>query len=68
VPCHADVILKILKEKEEACEEMSEDEEDMDCAEQYEHGCDDCPDYDCPYRDYWWKDPMEDSEEMEEED
>jgi len=33
-----------------------EDQEDGTCAEQYEHGCDDCPDYDCPFRDYWWKD------------
>lgn len=37
---------------------MSEEEE-TDCAEQYEHGCDDCPDYDCPYRDTSWTDPTD---------
>jgi hypothetical protein len=38
---------------------MEDEEEDFDCSEQYEHGCDDCPEYDCPYRDYTWEDPNE---------
>jgi hypothetical protein len=37
---------------------MSEEEYES-CAEQYEHGCEDCEDYDCPYRDDVWEDPNE---------
>jgi hypothetical protein len=46
--------------------DMQEDEDDMiSCAEQYEHGCEDCPEYDCPYRDNWWTDPMDEAEKGE---
>lgn len=37
-------------------------EEDIDCAEEFEHGCDDCPDYDCLYRDTQWTDPTDESQ------
>ena len=36
-----------------------EDEEEISCAEQYEHGCDDCEDYGCPYRDCQWTGPTD---------
>jgi len=38
---------------------MIEDEENNDCAEEYEHGCEDCKDYTCPYRDTQWVDPTD---------
>lgn len=33
------------------------EEEDTDCSEDFEYGCDDCPDYGCTYRDTSWIDP-----------
>jgi len=37
-----------------------EDEEEISCAEQYEHGCDNCEEfYGCPYRDCQWTDPTD---------
>lgn len=35
------------------------EEEEIDCAEEFEHGCDGCDDYSCPYRDTNWEDPNE---------
>lgn len=42
---------------------MSPEEEEVNggCAEQYEHGCQDCLDYSCPYRDMVWEDPTDES-------
>jgi hypothetical protein len=40
-------------------QDLIEEDYDIDCAEQYEHGCNDCPDYDCPFRDFLWTDPYD---------
>lgn len=48
----------MTENKQTDFEKMSEEEE-VSCAEQYEHGCQDCEDYGCPYRDAMWTDPQD---------
>lgn len=40
---------------------MTEDDGEETCAEQYDNGCPDCPEYDCPYTDNTWTDPMDEA-------